>query len=458
METLQASVVTRLVMASRIVKSPAVQSTARRQYGQAAVARTEREFVKSEPLKVSTLPNGLTVASIENHSPVTTLGVAIKAGSRNETYDNAGVSHALRIASGLATKKNSAFTICRNIQQVGGSLSCTQGREHTLYSVQCTRDNTEIGADFLADSVSNQAFKPWEVERTLPRLRLEVASKSGATQAMELLHQAAFRTGLGSGLYCPDTKVGSHSTAQLSQFAAKHFTAGRAAILGIGISHQALTKYAELLQLESGSGPAGVATKFTPGELRLETGGGLAYVCLAASAPGAVSVAEAMACLLLQRVLGTGPGVKYGGCQGVLGQVATATGGNVAASGICQMYSDAGLLGGLVVSEAATAGKAVSAVVAALRSVSVSEAQVAGAKNQLLTDIYTLMEDPLQTVENMGVQLLVSGDVMPVEKYPDVIKGITTADVQAAAKKLAGSKLAMGAVGNLSTVPHLDTL
>ena len=58
----------------------------------------------------------------------------------------------------------------------------------------------------------------------------------------------------------------------------------------------------------------------------------------------------------------------------------------------------------------------------------------------------------------MTVQLLVSGDVMPVEKYPDVIKGITTADVQAAAKKLAGSKLAMGAMGNLSMVPHLDSL
>jgi len=169
-------------------------------------------------------------------------------------------------------------------------------------------------------------------------------------------------------------------------------------------------------------------------------------------------VAEAMACLLLQRVLGTGPAVKYGASQGVLGQVATQAGGNVAASGICQMYSDAGLLGGLVVSEAASAGKAVSAVVSALRSVSVTEEQVAGARKQLLADIYTLMEDPLQTVENMGVQLLVSGDVMPVEKYPDVIKGISTADVQAAAKKLAASPLAMGAVGNLSTVPHLDSL
>ena len=78
------------------------------------------------------------------------------------------------------------------------------------------------------------------------------------------------------------------------------------------------------------------------------------------------------------------------------------------------MYSDAGLLGGLVVSEAATAGKAVSAVVAALRSLTVSEAQVAGAKKQLLADIYTLMEDPLQTVENMGVQVGLQAPSLPV--------------------------------------------
>ena len=64
------------------------------------MAQTERELVKAEPLKISTVkvmtasdfseliedqggPNhsiqgGLTVASIENHAPVTTLGVVIK--------------------------------------------------------------------------------------------------------------------------------------------------------------------------------------------------------------------------------------------------------------------------------------------------------------------------------------------------------------------------------------------
>merc|ERR1712209_247748 len=406
-------------MASRIVKSPSVQATAKRQFAQAAVARTEREFVKAEPLKVSTLPDGLTVASIENHSPVTTLGVVIKAGARNEGHDNAGVSHALRIASVMATKKNTAFNICRNIQQVGGNMSCTQGREHTLYAVQTTRDQAEVGVDYLTDSVSNSVYKPWEVERSLPRLKLDLATRSPATQALELLHQAAFRTGLGNSLYSPGHKVGSHGTAVIKQFVSKHFTSGRAAILGVRISHQALTKYAELLKLESGSGPSNVAPKFAASEQRVETLGGMAYVAVGAQTGGAV---------------------------------------NVAASGVCQTYSDAGLIGALVVSEAESAGKAVSAVVSALRGASVTDDQVAGAKNQLLADVYTILEDPLQMVENMGMQLLVSGDVMPVEKYPEIIKAISTADVQAAAKKLAGSKLAMGAVGNLATVPYLDSL
>ena len=42
----------------------------------------------------------------------------------------------------------------------------------------------------------------------------------------------------------------------------------RAALLGVGISHSSLTKLAELLKLESGTGPSNVATKFSAGELR----------------------------------------------------------------------------------------------------------------------------------------------------------------------------------------------
>ena len=121
-------------------------------------------------------------------------------------------------------------------------MVCTQGREHTLYTVQATRDQTDLAVEYLTDVVSNQSFKPWELSRSAPRMKLELASQPPATQAVELLHKAAFRGGLGNSLYSAPAKVGSHGPAQLSQFVSKHFTTSRAALLGVGVSHSALTK------------------------------------------------------------------------------------------------------------------------------------------------------------------------------------------------------------------------
>merc|ERR1712130_724594 len=331
-------------------------------------------------------------------------------GSRNEEHSNSGIGHALRIAAGLGTKNNSSFGICRNLQQAGASLTCVQGREHTLYTIQATRDSTDLAADYLCDVVSNQAFKPWELERNLPRMKLELATKNPAADAVELLHQAAFRSGLGNSLYCAPHKVGSHSTAQLQTFVSKHFTSGRSALLGIGVNHANLAKFGELLNLEAGSGPADVASKYSGGQ------GKLAKAAAAASS------------------------------------------GNQSVSAIGQMYSDAGLLGAMVVCEASSAGKVVGAVAAALRSAQVTDEEVAAAKKNMLADVYTMLEAPLNQIENMGSQVLMSGEVMPAEKVPELIAGITTADVQAAAKKLSSAKLSMGACGNLSTVPFLDSL
>lgn len=51
--------------------------------------------------QVSKLPNGLVIASLENYSPLSRVGVFVKAGSRFETAENQGVSHVLRLAANL---------------------------------------------------------------------------------------------------------------------------------------------------------------------------------------------------------------------------------------------------------------------------------------------------------------------------------------------------------------------
>ena len=55
--------------------------------------------------------------------------------------------------------------------------------------------------------------------------------------------------------------------------------------------------------------------------------------------------------------------------------------------------------------EAISPDKAVGAVVSALQGESVTDEQVAGGKKQLLADVYryTLMEEPLQSVENVAL-------------------------------------------------------
>lgn len=52
-------------------------------------------------LQVSKLPNGLVIASLENNSSSSSVGVFVKAGSRFETVENQGVSHVLRLAANL---------------------------------------------------------------------------------------------------------------------------------------------------------------------------------------------------------------------------------------------------------------------------------------------------------------------------------------------------------------------
>lgn len=60
------------------------------------------------PVQVTRLPSGLVIASLENYSPASKIGVFIKAGCRYETPDNQGVTHLLRLASNLVQYWNAA--------------------------------------------------------------------------------------------------------------------------------------------------------------------------------------------------------------------------------------------------------------------------------------------------------------------------------------------------------------
>uniref|UniRef100_A0A673FSX9 Cytochrome b-c1 complex subunit 2, mitochondrial-like n=1 Tax=Sinocyclocheilus rhinocerous TaxID=307959 RepID=A0A673FSX9_9TELE len=411
-------------------------------------------------LGVSKLPSGLLVASLENYSPVSKIGVFVKAGSRYETAENLGVTHILRLASNLTTKGASAFRICRGLEAVGASLSVTSSREHMVYSLDCLRDDFEGAMEYLINVTTAPDFRPWELSDLLPRVKIDkaVADQSPQIGVLEKLHEAAYKNALSNSLYCPDHMVGKISVDHLQQFFANNYTSARMALVGLGVSHAAVMKVGEqFFSTHTGFGAPGAV--YRGGELRVQSGGGLVHALLACEGAVAGS-AEANAFSVLQRLLGVGPHVKRGSnITSKLSQcIAKATTQPFDATAFSATYSDSGLFGVYVISQADSVINAAMAQVTAVAEGSLTADDLTRAKTQLMADYLMSLESSEGLLEELGVQVLSSGAYSSPQTVTQSIDAVTSSDVVKAAKKFDESKKTMSCYGHLANTPFVDEL
>lgn len=119
-------------------------------------------------------------------------------------------------------------------------------------------------------------------------------------------------------------------------------------------------------------------------------------------------------------------------------------------------YSDAGLFGVTIAAPANLAKDAVTKAAKLLRSLKVSDGQLAGAKAQLKADLLSGLDNSAQALEQLTASALFNGsDVLSVLSQ---LEKVTLADVNAAASRLASAKFALAAVGNVQQVPYADEL
>uniref|UniRef100_A0A4W5K6B3 Ubiquinol-cytochrome c reductase core protein 2a n=1 Tax=Hucho hucho TaxID=62062 RepID=A0A4W5K6B3_9TELE len=418
-----------------------------------------------QSVQVSKLPNGLVIASLENYSPVSSVGVFVKAGSRYETVENQGVSHVLRLAANLTTKGASAFRICRGVEAVGGSLSVTSSRETMVYSVECLRDHLDTVMEYLINVTTTPEFRPWEVDNLTSRVKVDRALAHQCSQigVIEKLHEAAYKNSLSNSLYCPDYMVGKVSGEQLQSFVQNNFTSARMALVGLGVNHSVLRQVGEqFLSVRSGAGVAGAKAVYRGGELRVQNGAGLVH-SLIASEGGVTGSAEANAFSVLQRVLGAGPHVKRGSnVTSKLSQgIAKATTQPFDATAFNATYADSGLFGVYSIAQADSAGEVIKAAIAQVTGVAkggVSEDDVTRAKKQLNAEYLMSMESSVGLLEEMGAQALSSGAYHSPETVTQSIDSVSHADVVNAARKFVDSKKSMAASGHLANTPFVDEL
>ncbi|KAJ8895011.1 hypothetical protein PR048_000320 [Dryococelus australis] len=406
----------------------------RRSYAaQVAAARAPSSFSRSEvQVETTVLPNKLVVASVNTNTPVTKVSILFRGGCRNETAHNLGAAHMIRIAAGLTNKNSTYFGLTRNLQQIGASLTASSDREAVTYSVEGTRDKVDVALQYLADCATKHVFKPWELSDSLPRLRYELATIPVEVRTLDLLHKAAFRTGLGNTLFCPKPLIGKHSTETLQHYVNSHLTAGRAAVAGVGLSHGELVAYAQNLNLEGGAGPAS-PSKYWGGEIRKEKLSDIAHVAVAVEGASLANQKEALAFAVLRYALGAGPAAKWGSSISPLFKAVAGAAGSepFAVSALNISYSDAGLFGFVATAPADIAGKVVEAAVKQLRAGSLAEADIARGKAQLKAELLYSLEDNSALLEDIALQALLLGAASGPAQLAAAVDAVSSADASA---------------------------
>ncbi|XP_072760743.1 cytochrome b-c1 complex subunit 2, mitochondrial [Anoplolepis gracilipes] len=443
-------------MACSAVRSPVLRNSTVRHYTVAAATQCSSTAVPELQVLSN---NKVTVAAVDNTSPIAQVSVVFRAGSRNETYNTQGIAHHLRITAGLSTTRSTTFGITRNIQQLGGNLTATTDRESIAYTLQITRNNLDQALPFLEDVATQQVIKPWELSDQLPRLRYELSMIPETTRVLELLHKAAYRTGLGYSLYSPKRQLGKLDREALLHFINNWFTGSNCAVVATGASLLDVSQFATNLNVKS-SDNAVKPAKYHGGELRKDRSSELSTVAVAVETTGLNKEKDALAYAVLQRAICSGPRVKWGSSVSPLQRDASsaASAEEFAISAFNASYSDSGLFGFVLSSVPKVAGSVTKAAAAYLRSPKLSDADIARGKATLKAEILYAAENESTLLENLRQQVILKKRVYQPSALVAEVDKITASEIKSVAGKLGSGKLSMAAIGNLVDVPYIDEL
>jgi len=112
------------------------------------------------------LENGLQVVVEERlSSRMVSMGVWVRAGSRDDPDTLPGLAHFTEHLLFRGTETRGAEQIAREIDAMGGYLNGATGKEHSLYYASVPKESFSLALQLLIDLVQNPRFDEHEVER-----------------------------------------------------------------------------------------------------------------------------------------------------------------------------------------------------------------------------------------------------------------------------------------------------
>lgn len=217
---------------------------------QAFRARTFATAVSSPMTQISTLPNGLTVATESSSAASTaTVGVWIDAGSRAETDKTSGTAHFLEHMAFKGTGKRSQHQLELEVENLGAHLNAYTSREQTVYYAKSFAGDVAKSVEIISDILTGSKLEAGAIERerdVILREQQEV-DKQLEEVVFDHLHAVAFQhQPLGRTILGPKDNILSIQRDDLVNYIKTNYIADRMVLVGTGgVEHSKLVDLAK---------------------------------------------------------------------------------------------------------------------------------------------------------------------------------------------------------------------
>ncbi|CAK7203917.1 Mitochondrial-processing peptidase subunit alpha [Sporothrix eucalyptigena] len=198
--------------------------------------------------EITTLPNGIRVASEALPDAFSGVGVYIDAGSRYENEYLRGSSHIMDRLAFKSTNKRSADDMLEAVESLGGNIQCASSRESMMYQAATFNSAIPTATELLAETIRNPLLTDEEIEQQLDTAAYEVKEIWAKPELIlpELVHMAAFKGNtLGNPLLCPEERLGVIDGNVIRAYREAFYQPERIVVAFAGISHTESVRLAE---------------------------------------------------------------------------------------------------------------------------------------------------------------------------------------------------------------------
>uniref|UniRef100_A0AAQ5YVV0 Mitochondrial-processing peptidase subunit beta n=1 Tax=Amphiprion ocellaris TaxID=80972 RepID=A0AAQ5YVV0_AMPOC len=398
------------------------------------------------------------------------VGLWIDAGSRYENERNNGTAHFLEHMAFKGTRKRSQLDLELEIENMGAHLNAYTSREQTVYYAKAFSKDLPRAVEILADIIQNSTLGEAEIERERGVILREMQEVETNLQEVvfDYLHATAYQsTALGRTILGPTENIKTINRGDLVEYITTHYKGPRIVLAAAGgVCHEELIDLAKyhfgkLPNRYQGEAPVLPPCHFTGSEVRWIINKDkvvrFRIRVLGWSHPDTIP-------LMVANTLIGNWDRSFGGGVNLSSKLAQmACQGNLCHSfqSFNTCYTDTGLWGLYMVCEPGTINDMMHFTQMEWMSLctSVTESEVARAKNLLKTNMLLHLDGSTPICEDIGRQMLCYSRRIPLHELEariDAIDANTIKDV--CTKYIYNRAPAIAAVGPIEQLPDYNQI